>query len=400
MVASRAVHRLEGSPEEFPDELKNRIANLSRMAAQLSISSANESSPPPQPPTPPPSSGAIAPQVPVVPPPHVVPSETSAHYPTYDHPLKRGPSDLDEHRSVKAMKREPQEFSLPNLAGPLPLDPSAAFPATAAIPSSHAIPPVAQSRPVSRPPSPTNFAAAVAQYAMRPTTIYHPCPPVASAPAVTPLSAGLPQAVPLAGPQAFPGGRAAWSEPTGVQSRHHHSLSAGAIISPLQGMPVCSLHTLHPLQDHQLLTGYFKQPTPTMQMPPVIVNPTIVSGPSTPVSVHPPPHVRTARSGSLSSLSFEASNYFVFPEKIAEVPVPPGARSARSSVVGTNWYFGDNSSSPANTSEEPTTARNSPSDDDDDDSSSDSDDEVDPASKSTTHLVRITSILPMITDKF
>ncbi|RXW17337.1 hypothetical protein EST38_g8523 [Candolleomyces aberdarensis] len=126
-----------------------------------------------------------------------------------------------------------------------------------------------------------------------------------------------------------------------------------------------------------------------MQMPPGLVNPAIASGPNTPVSVLPPPHVRTARSGSLSSLPFDSTNYFSFPEKIAEVPISPlggpGTRSGRSSMVG-NWYFGDNSSSPTNTSEEPGTTRNSPSDDDDDDSSSDSDDEVNPASKSTTHL--------------
>ena len=76
-----------------------------------------------------------------------------------------------------------------------------------------------------------------------------------------------------------------------------------------------------------------------MQMPPALVNPAIVSGPNTPVSVLPPPHVRTARSGSLSSLPFEGANYF-FPEKISEVPLSPlmapGARSARSSMAGTN----------------------------------------------------------------
>ena len=238
MVASQAVHRLEGSPEELPDELKNRIANLSRMAAQLSISSGSDSSPPPHSPTPPPSSVS---SVPLVPASHLIPSETSDNYSIHDHTLKRGPCDLDERRLVKAMKREPQEFSLPLPPEALPLDSSAVFPATTAIPSSHAIP---QSRPVSRPPSPspTNFAAAVAQYNMIPPTIYHPCPPGPSAPTMAAMPTSLPPSVPamsLTGPPGFPGGRASWSEPSVVQSRHHHSLSAGAILSPIQGMPVC-----------------------------------------------------------------------------------------------------------------------------------------------------------------
>lgn len=111
----------------------------------------------------------------------------------------------------------------------------------------------------------------------------------------------------------------------------------------------------------------------------------LVSGPNTPITTHPPPLVRTVRSGSVNSLPYDAAGFFNFTEKTAEVPLT-GHRSGRSSIAG-NWYFaGDTSSSPTNTSEEPGTTRNTPSDDDDEESGSDSDDEG-AANRSTAQTV-------------
>ncbi|KAJ3544077.1 hypothetical protein NMY22_g2918 [Coprinellus aureogranulatus] len=357
--AGQAVQCLD-TQEELPDEIKSRIASLSRLAAQLSISS--DGSPPPAhppastsapvaPPTPPASVGVGADQHGGYPLPAVLPQFDPL---LPDQSRKRGPCELDEHRSVKAMKREPlEELKLPLPAESLPLDASAGFPATSAIPSSHAIPSIAQSRPAS-PPIPTSFAAAVAQYNMQPPQLYPPGAPIAPPSTVPsnsmpPLNLNLPPLPPT--PSAFANGRTAWGDGNVVQSRHHHSLSAGAILNPMQGM----------------------------QMPPVPVtsSSSLVSGPNTPITTHPPPLVRTGRSGSVSSLTaYESGGFFSnIQEKVPEVPIA-GHRSGRSSIAG-NWYFaGDTSSSPTNTSEEPSTTRNTPSDDDDEESGSDSDDEV------------------------
>ncbi|KAF6763922.1 hypothetical protein DFP72DRAFT_873762 [Ephemerocybe angulata] len=328
--------------EELSDEIKSRIAALSRMAAQLSISS-NETSPPPPaiPPTPPAS----------------VPVAADLHGAS-DQSRKRGPCELDEHRSVKAMKREPQDQVLPIGAESLPLDAPSAFPATSAIPSS-ALP------SISRPASPhASFAAAVAQYALVPPQLLPPAPPIPpSSIPIPPLRLNTPlptinPTLPLAAPSVYTNGRAAWGDGNVTQTRHHHSLSAGAILNPMQvpTVPVAS-------------SG--------------IVN---VSGPPTPITTNPP-LVRTNRSGSVSSLQYDSQGYFFNEKEPTEVPIS-GTRSARGSIsLGTGWYFGgDNNSSPTNTSEEPCTTRNSPSDDDDDDSSSESDDDENMAARSSTHL--------------
>ena len=235
---------LQDSTDVLPDEIKSRIATLSLLAAQLSLTS-SESSPPPtaamkQPPTPPTS-------VPVTelhggyPLPPLTASTSTfdpalSINPASELPRKRSADELDEQRSVKALKREPQDFPLAMVPEALPLDSSAIFPATAAIPSSHAMPaPLPQSRPASRPPTPTSFAAAVAQYNMIPPTIY---PPLGSMPqTLSGMSQTAPTA-PLASPSQFPSGRVAWGESGVAPSRHHHSLSAGAILNPIQAMPV------------------------------------------------------------------------------------------------------------------------------------------------------------------
>lgn len=126
-------------------------------------------------------------------------------------------------------------------------------------------------------------------------------------------------------------------------------------------------------------------------MPPVSVSSSssLVSGPNTPITTHPPPLVRTVRSGSVNSLPFDSAGFFNYTEKAAEVPIT-GHRSGRSSIPG-NWYFaGDTSSSPTNTSEEPGTTRNTPSDDDEEESLSDSDDEG-ATNRSTTQTVGTTN---------
>lgn len=275
---------LDRSQEAFPDELKTRIASLSRLAAQLSLSGKNETSiPASNLPLTPPASVTLAADYHSAYPIYAPPPVTTPLQPPFDPAAnqllpdsrKRGPCAIDEQRSVKAMKREPLDLplSLPLPTGEsIPLDASGAFPATSAIPSS-AIPPIAHSRPASPPPlvSPA-FAAAAAQYSISslslPPLPNLAQPPMAGAPIPLDTQASLVSStLPLAAISPYSNGRSVWGDDNVTQSRHHHSLSAGAIPNPLQAMPVC-LHTTLSISSGSNMTSYSyrrclcRRPTP------------------------------------------------------------------------------------------------------------------------------------------
>ncbi|TFK30136.1 hypothetical protein FA15DRAFT_663500 [Coprinopsis marcescibilis] len=347
-----AMERENADPHEVQDELRQRMNAISRQAARLTISNNNETTPPP-----PPTFAEVQALMSLT---EVAgyPNHTALSFDqipmTYDLSRKRSVSDLDmgEDRLVKSFKREPQEDAplAPDLLAHM-----SSFPALSAIPLSSQMP---QSRPVSRPPTPssTRFAPTPQGFG----SVTAPIQPMTMLPSVPSVPMGVPLS-PLGAPVLSPGhtySQGGWSEPQGVATRHHQSLSLGSINIPM-----------------------------SIQMPPMPIRPTLASGPTTPTTVKPALN-RSSRSGSLNKL-FDAAT-FNFLETPTEPPLKRaalGTRAARNSSVGSNWYFGNDMSPP---SDEPGTNRNTPSDDEDDGST---DSEYN--DKHNSHITEIASSIPV-----
>lgn len=303
-----------------------------------------------------------------------MPLDLSLPAPMSDQSRKRNASAMQSPPISAVLKHEPSEEApllLPAAAvdslGAVSVPPL--FPATSAIPLSAQAP----SRPATRPPTPQSAAFGASSPFVPSISSYG-----TNCAGLVMGSSGLGNAL-LTNPS-FSSVRGGWPDQTVPANRHHHSLSAGSIIHPIPPMHIA--------------------------MPPgASLMPGLASGPSTPSSVLPPPLTRTSRSGSLSNMAsydpyepftFDMSYNYMGPEQDID-PGPPlkkaaiGSRNSRSSAVATNWYFGD-ASSPSNTSEEPATApvtaRNTPSDDEDEDSSSDSEADQRPATRNGSVGVR------------
>ena len=284
--------------------------------------------------------------------------------PVSDQSRKRCASELEEHRTVKAMKmkREPQDdkpLSFPtNEVNHLPAA-STAFP----------VPPVA---------APVVFP--VMQQPI--STIKQQAPLTATFPTFVAGSTSGPL-TPLTNPTnvippVFPPLRSSWSDPV-TTTCHQHSLSAGSITGPLVNQP-------------PLPTAHLNTVSPTVPLLTLPQSTTVPIKPTT--SVKGPPIGRMSRSGSINGTNFK-NPYASFayqdvhsdPSTWHKKMISSSSRSGQSS-----WYMG---SEPLNTFRRsssdftgliPSTSHDSPpSDDDDEDDEDDSDD------SKVIHRVRVST---------
>ena len=382
-------HNAEASSKV--DVLKERISQVSQMFAGMMSFSASE----PQynaPPYPPPlhSPGLPVPeQQPLTFAPSAITSTQSSMDVTdllnvSDQSRKRGASEFEQPRVLKAPKREPQEDMLAGLPEAASgVDSSPVFAVTGiSLPSvpSQGIPMQSSSRPSSRPSSPLSFYSARGTISpVKQVNVSTYAPVVASAP---PSADFGPLTTPISStPSTFPRIHTSWSDPV-IPTRHHHSLSAGSLSGPVMPLspttPVAngigeifSASTLQQLS-HQPLTAS--------------VTATTIS----------PPIGRMSRSGSINgavpgpyTFSFRdpsgpwSSSADIVPGKSVPSSAPPVWLSG-SEVLSTSSVVTDIPSNVLNTV--PST-RNSPTDgggDDDDDAESDDNDGS--ASKSVHHV--------------
>ncbi|CAA7271555.1 unnamed protein product [Cyclocybe aegerita] len=318
------------------------------------------------------------------PPPIDPPLGDHSHLAVSDQSRKRCASDLEEHRTVKALKREPQEdapLSLSISEGPLISAGASAF--AAAVPPAPVSFPLmqssygSQSRPPSRPPSPpATFSARNSFSSMKPptsasTTFSFPS-------GIVPTSAPhLPGTLPLTGTPIQAGfpplPHSSWSDPVvPSSSRHHHSLSAGSITAPIVG------------------TSAAAAAVPPAALPNALPQPLTVPSNAVASSISPPIG-RMSRSGSISGTNFKnpyAS--LAYPDSTGVWHTTKAAATPTRAAGQSNWYFGSDSShsskkrsSAIQGGSAPPTAHNSPSDDEDDDEESDSDESV--VGKTITH---------------
>ncbi|KAF9013978.1 hypothetical protein BDQ17DRAFT_1296044 [Cyathus striatus] len=377
------------------DELKERISQVSEMISMMSVASSNfspsfssqASVPSPLPPSvsePPvdfPSVSQPAANSPI---------DLRAQLTVPDHSRKRCASDLEEQRTVKAPKREPQDDQplsfAPSIEAPVPLpvETSQIFPtAGISLPQGAALPlAVSQSRPPSRPPTPSSFAVrpSYSPTKQSQTSVVSAFPSYASAPpAPIDFATSISSSV-ASGSPTFPGLHTSWTDtavPT-VSSRHHASSSVGSVTGVITTLPAMSPAAVPPAA----MDPYANTLTPTTQVPPQaipIANP--VSAVSQPVG-------RMSRSGSINGASFASAFTFGY---------PPADTSANWSSMGrlpntapaphtgqTSWYVGgielSRSSASPSTSDAagtmPSTTRNSPSDDENDDDEDSDDNET------------------------
>jgi len=297
--------------------------------------------------------------------------ETNAHLAVSD-PLsrKRCASALEEHRTVKAPKREPQDDVMSPLTIQEPIQPAPGF--TLSHPNTFpvvATPLVggSQSRPPSRPPTPPSAFVRKNSFGVSKqqplTSTFPPFLPGGSVPSSAPLPLGT-SVVPPGFPH-LP--HSSWSDPV-VPTRHHHSLSAGAIPGPITSLPS----------------------SPTSIIPNANFVPSILPAPLTqsaltiskPVSsIISPPIGRMSRSGSISGTNFR---HVYAPYSVKEPYADPSAtwhvgKASNSPTRNgqSSWYMGAESS---NTQKKfsfagnsaPSSTKNSPRDDDDDDDDSES----------------------------
>jgi hypothetical protein len=281
-----------------------------------------------------------------------------------DQSRKRCASELEEHRNVKAMKREPQDdkpLSLPtNEVNHLPAA-ATTFP----------VPPV---------------AAPVVFPVMQ--------PPISTIKQLAPLTATFPTFVagttsgPLTNvtspinviPPIFPPLRSSWSDPV-TTTCHQHSLSAGSVTGPLVNQP--------PLPATHLNTV-----SPTIPLSTLPQSTTVPIKPTTSVkgSIG-----RMSRSGSINGTTFKnpyASFAYQDGHPDSSKWHPKMSSSSNHSGQST-WYVG---SEPLNTFRRsssdftgliPVTSQDSlPSDDDDEDDDDDSDDSH---GKTVIHRVRVST---------
>jgi len=304
---------------------------------------------------------------------------------------KRCAAELDAERTVKSLKREPQEdilLSLPQIdsAVSIPAEQSPTYPTPlsahpqssvtrpmATLPHSGSHPPSRTSSPARgavppraplTPPQPsacTDFPAF-----MPPSSAVEFPPKVASSIASPVFGVGAPSASP-------------WTESVVPVSRHHHSLSTGAITSPIQTMGIASVNTTVARHPDAYTSG-----APVMPPSMMAASPSAIS----------PPIGRMSRSGSVTGITYSGPFSFGYPPKESSSwlttsqqtqnfpPTPYASRSQSQS----NWYFGPSehsgpSASPSTTSDvssivagtAPTTSRSTPSDPEENDDDHDSD---------------------------
>lgn len=350
LYAARAVAMDDNTTRESQEFIiSQKMALISRMAANMNLNSSKDTALPPPPPIshPPPSISAFQQDTPMACVSDLFPNFNATAFDASapllsiagDGSRKRNASEMDQERPA-ILKREPQEDVQLALSSDISTSPPASFPALAAIPFSSQLP---LSRPPTRPSTPQTFQAGASTFGAAPLAHF-----VVGAPsnmvmsnAINPLHVVPSMAL---NPSFSSVPRTSWPEPSVSSSRHHHSYSAG---SPMH--------------------------IPMPQMMPM--SPRLASGPTTPITINPPILTRTSRSGSLSNIydvPFASAFHQDMPSEPPLKKAALGTRSARSSTVGSNWYFGNDGSSPPGSSEEPNTARNSPSSDEDEDDNTDS----------------------------
>lgn len=285
-----------------------------------------------------------------------------------EHPRKRCASELEEHRNAKVLKREPQDeaplslneisvatASYPPPAGPPPQTLSFSMPPPLGMGS--------QSRPPSRPPTPSSSFSAHGPFAAvkqsTPVTSTFPAfPPIPAVPSGSPMSLSSTSMGSAFTP--LP----AWPDavvPTQATSRHHHSLSAGAIPVPHANLTASSSVNLSNTGMSSVIPQGLAQPL------------SMSSGSATPAMSSP--IGRMSRSGSISGTTFKNHYAFSYAEPYADAAISwhhakanPSNRSGQS-----NWYIPDKKSAKYDYNQSQN-AGHSQSDDEDDEEDSDSDD--------------------------
>lgn len=330
----------------------------------------------------------LAPQIPPVPEP-VIPAALAPidstlvdHLTVSDQSRKRCASELEEHRTVKALKREPQDDAPLSIINDAPLhsqphfapQPPIAFPLMQPFGGG---PP---SRPASRPPTPTGTYSARNSFTMKqPAPASMSFTPFATGGASLPLGhSSVPSFSSGSGSTStFPTlTHASWSDPAvPTTTRHHHSLSAGSAGGSIIGLstPTSAL-------------GNGSMTPATMQNG--LQQPMMVPSNAAAANISPPIG-RMSRSGSISGVMKNPYATLAYPDANAD-----SSWKGKKPVRQSNWYISSeqvHSSSSRNTghhttSSAPATAHNSPSDDEDDDEESDSDDES-PSGKTVAHHV-------------
>ncbi|KAG5638281.1 hypothetical protein H0H81_000927 [Sphagnurus paluster] len=295
------------------------------------------------------------------------------HLAVLDHPRKRCASELEEHRSVKAPKREPQD-DIPLI----PFGDTTSTVATTPFPAAPIpLPGVSiKSQPASsRPPTPPTFSphGPFSSLVKGSTPNGFPFPPSASssvefAPSLTTTISTM--------TPTFPGMHGSWSDSV-VPTRHHHSLSAGSLSGSIlpQTPPVVSNSMVDPFTTAQ---------SPLQAIPSI---PTTIS----------PPIGRMSRSGSINgipapfSFGFMEATTTSWSNGLGKRKPPPTAPvnwfpAVESQVSGTSLSPASSSASDRPlTSRVSSTAQSSPAEEDDDDDDDDDDDNESIVSKNVHH---------------
>ena len=277
-----------------------------------------------------------------------------------DQSRKRCASELEEHRNVKAMKREPQDEKLLSF----PTNEVNHLPAAA---TAFSVPPV---------PTPVIFPV------MQPpiSTVKQQAPLTASFPTFVAGSTTGPM-TPLTNPTnsippIFPPLRSSWSDPVTSTSSHQHSLSAGSIVVNQPPLPTTHLKTV----------------SPTI---PLSTLPKSTTGPLKPTSVIGPPIGRMSRSASINGTNFKNPyGSFAYQDGHPDSTTwhPKMSRSSSRSGQST-WYMGSEPTFRRSSSDFmgfiPGTSHDSPPSDDEDEDEDDSSD--DSHGKALAHRVRVST---------
>ena len=279
---------------------------------------------------------------------------------------KRGLTDPDQPRSMKVLKREPQEDTPLSLSG---VDPALSGFATVPVPVSYSVPQVpapSLSRPPSRPPTPPavfGFAPVKPQGVLAPNFTYGQ---PSAAPGPLSLSGGV--------PPNYSSMHGSWSDSV-VPTRHHHSLSAGAIPGSLVGLPTSPTTVIPNPMD-----SFAPSPSSAMSMGPPSLPQPVSAPPTAALPGHLP---RSSRSGSVNGMGFNQGPYSTFPTVDMYSDWRNITASTPRRAGQSNWYMGSDSSRSKPSASAPSSNHNTPpSDDEDDDDDSDSDD--DPAGRAVT----------------
>jgi len=351
-------------------ELRDRIVHVLDMLAHMSVSN-GESPSVAQIPSELLVAKAIRPVDPLMESSQVSPLPASS-----DHSRKRCASELEEHRVVKALKREPQEDT--QLSAVIHEEPSfnPPLPYAAPVPLPSTTFPVLQPFPVNPPSHPPSRASSPA--ATFTSNSFKP-------PAPLPSSAFVPIAT---GGAPLPAPHASWSDPVLTTSRRQHSLSLGSANGPMLP-PTATISS--GLRTSVLPPHGLRNPLPQgIGVPSNVLPNSSAATISSPIG-------RISRSGSISGTTFKSpyakqtfsetqldstiwhrakkpatrNGFYISPEQV----------NSRTSS-GKGFYH---------TSSEPATAHNSPSDEDDDDDS-DSDEEDGPSIVTSSTQVRSSNI--------